>query len=349
MTSDDGTGSSARFKSPSSVVLVGSNLYVADYDNHSIRKLALATGAVTTFAGSNGVSGSTNGTGAEARFKNPFGITSDGAFLYVTDSGNNTIRKIDIATAAVSTLAGTAGSTGFQDRTGSAARFKNPTGITTVDGTSLYVTDSGNNSIRRVIVESAVVTTLSTGTITSDNASFVFAAVSTARGSKAAKFKGPYGVATDGSNLYVANTGNSALLKMTMSSGIMAPMAVNNSNPGSSFVFSAMTATNWSGSAAQFKNPYGITTDGANLYLTDSGNNAIRKLVLATDQVSTLAGTSGTSGAADGTGAAARFNMPYGIATDDGANLYIADNKNNTIRKAVVSTGAVSTLAGKAP
>lgn len=349
MTSMNGTGSAARFNSPASVVTVGTNLYVADYNNHTIRKIGLASGAVTTFAGITGASGSANGTGSAARFNKPFGITSDGTFLYVTDSGNHTIRKIVLATGAVTTLAGTAGVKGFLDRTGAAAKFNNPTGITIDDGTNLFLTDSGNNVIRKVVIETGAVTTLSASSIDTGTPSYLFTAMtSTKNTGKSTKFKSPFGITTDMTNLYVANTGNSALLKLVMASGVISPLAVNNANSGnSSFVFSAMTSTNWNGSAAQFKNPYGIATDRTNLYLTDSGNHTIRKLVLATDEVSNFAGTSGTSGATDGIGAAAKFNNPIGITFDDGANLYVADNKNNTIRKVVVTTGAVTTVAGK--
>jgi hypothetical protein len=347
----NGVGSAARFNSPASVVTVGTNLFVADYSNHTIRKVGLTTGAVTTFAGVNGVIGSTNGIGSAARFNKPYGITSDGIFLYVTDSGNHTIRKIVISTGAVTTLAGTAGLKGFLDRTGSAARFNNPTGITTDDGANLFLTDSGNNVIRKVVTETGVVTTLSKGDMVNDAPSFLFKAMTSTKSTGvSAKFKTPFGIATDTANLYVANTGNSALLRLAMASGVMTPLAVNNANSGnSSFVFSAMTSSNWNGSTAQLNHPYGIAVDLTYLYLADSGNNTIQKLDLATDAVSLIAGTAGTSGSADGTGAAAQFNNPTGITVDSGTDLYIADNKNNTIRKAVIATGAVSTLAGKAP
>jgi hypothetical protein len=105
--------------------------------------------AVTTLAGSAGSSGSTDGTGTAARFNNPSGITSDGSNLYVADSGNNTVRKVVIASGVVTTLAGTAGSYGSTDGTGTAARFNNPSDIIT-DGTNLYIADFGNNTIRKI-------------------------------------------------------------------------------------------------------------------------------------------------------------------------------------------------------
>ncbi len=91
------------------------------------------------------------------------------------------------------------------------------------------------------------------------------------------------------------------------------------------------------GAAARFSNPSGITGDGTNLYVADTYNHTIRKIVIATGEVTTLAGTAGMSGSLDNTGAAARFYRPYGI-TSDGTNLYVADTENHTIRKIVIAT-----------
>lgn len=103
--SSDGTGTSALFNGPKGITLTGSNLYVADTDNNTIRKIVVSTGVVTLFAGSTtGASGSTDGTGTAARFHSPSGITTDGTNLYVTDAGNNSIRKIVIATQEVTSL-----------------------------------------------------------------------------------------------------------------------------------------------------------------------------------------------------------------------------------------------------
>jgi len=145
----DGTGTAARFYDPYGITTDGTYLYVADSGNNTIRKVSISSGAVTTLAGTAGYSGYADGTGTAARFYDPYGITTDDTYLYVTDSGNNTIRKIEISSGTVTTLAGTAGSSGSTDGTGTAARFNNPCGITT-DGTYLYVTDSGNNTIRTI-------------------------------------------------------------------------------------------------------------------------------------------------------------------------------------------------------
>ncbi len=147
--SQDGTGAAARFSLPFGCTTDGTNLYVADASNHTIRQVVIETGVVTTLAGTAGLSGSTDATGTAARFNIPRRITTDGTGtnLYVTDGGNSTIRQVVIATGVVTTLAGTAGLSGSTDATGTAARFYYPFGITT-DGTNLYVADGDNQTIR---------------------------------------------------------------------------------------------------------------------------------------------------------------------------------------------------------
>ncbi len=132
----DGARAAARFNSPYGITTDGKNLYVADSNNSTIRKIVIATGAVTTLAGATGRGGATDGTGAAARFNHPFGITTDGTNIYVADSFNHTIRRIVIATGAVTTLAGTAGSAGSVDGPGETTRFNSLYGMTN-DGTTL--------------------------------------------------------------------------------------------------------------------------------------------------------------------------------------------------------------------
>jgi sugar lactone lactonase YvrE len=103
--STDGTGTAARFNGPAGIITDGTNLYVADTSNNTIRKIVISTGEVTLFAGSStGDAGSTDGTGTAALFHSPSGITMDGTSLYVSDAGNNSIRKIVISTKTVTTL-----------------------------------------------------------------------------------------------------------------------------------------------------------------------------------------------------------------------------------------------------
>ena len=92
--SANGTGTSASFNTPSGITTDGTNLYVADRENHLIRKIVISTGVVTTVAGT-GSQGSANGTGTSASFKYPSGITTDGTNLYVTDYLNHLIRQVE--------------------------------------------------------------------------------------------------------------------------------------------------------------------------------------------------------------------------------------------------------------
>jgi len=119
--SANGTGTSASFYNPAGITRDGTNLYVADHNNHLIRKIVISTGAVTTVAGT-GSQGSADGTGTSASFYRPTGITTDGTNLYVADYDNHLIRKIVISTGAVTTLAGT-GSSGSANGTGTSASF----------------------------------------------------------------------------------------------------------------------------------------------------------------------------------------------------------------------------------
>jgi len=267
---------------------------------------------VTTIAGSAGANGSADGTGTAARFYHPFGITTDGTNLYVTDYGSSTIRKIVISTGAVTTIAGSAGVVGSADGTGTAATLNYPTGITT-DGTNLYVTDTYNSTIREVVISTGAVTTIAGSR-----------AIGSADGTgTAATFYYPTGITMDGTNLYVADNGNSTIRKIVISTGAVTTMA------GSA---GAIGSADGTGTAAAFNYPIGITTDGTNLHVTDSGNNTIRKIIISTGGVTTVANFAGAIGSADGTGTAARFNYPSGITTD-GTNLYVTDTDNNTIRK----------------
>jgi DNA-binding beta-propeller fold protein YncE len=106
-------------------------------------------------------------------------------------------------------------------------------------------------------------------------------------------------------------------------------------------------STDATGAAARFNFPSGVATDSAgNVYVADSSNSTIRKITPA-GAVSTLAGTAGVRGSTDGTGAAARFNFPNGVATDSAGNVYVADRSNNAVRK-ITPAGAVSTVVGVA-
>ena len=142
---------------PLGITTDGINLYETDAYNYKIRKIVLSSGAVTTIAGppagTTGSGDTDNDTASNARFNGPFGITTDGINLFVSDVRNHKIRKIVISSGAVTTIAGPpAGTTGSGDTdndTASNARFNLPYGISS-DGSYIYVGDFNNNKIRRI-------------------------------------------------------------------------------------------------------------------------------------------------------------------------------------------------------
>ena len=284
--------------------------------------------SLALFAGDMAGNGNVDGIGAAARFRSPQGLATDSAGnVYVADSLNHTIRKITPA-GVVTTLAGTAGVTGSTDATGAAARFNSPLGVATDDAGNVYVADFGNHTIRKITPAGAVTTLAGTAGVTG----------STDATGAAARFSSPLGVATDSAgNVYVGDTNNNTVRKIT-------PAGVVTTLAGTAGVTGSTDAT---GAAASFFAPLGVATDSAgNVYVADLGNHTIRKITPA-GVVTTLAGTAGAFGSTDATGAAARFDGPFGVATDSAGNVYVADSGNSTLRK-ITPAGAVSTLAGVA-
>jgi len=320
----DGTGTEARFSEPQGIATdsIG-NIYVADTYNHTVRKVTPA-GVVSTLAGEARSTGSADGTGVEARFDGPYGIAADSAGnLYVADTGNSTIRKIT-PDGIVSTLAGKAGVGGSADGIGAAARFGGPSGIATDSFGNIFV--AGNYTIRKITPD-GVVSTLA-GKV---------ASVGSEDGVGAdARFAGPRGVATDSfGNVYVADEGNHTIRKIT-SAGNVSTLAGSPEKGGS---------VDGIGAEARFNLPSAIAQNGeGNLYVSDSGNHTIRTITPA-GAVSTLAGTAGETGSADGVGAQARFYFPTGVAADKAGNVYVVDSSDNRIRR-ISPAGVVSTLAG---
>ena len=280
----------------------------------------------TTLAGIATLAGTVNGTGTAAAFNSPAGVAVDGSGnVYVADTGNSVIRKITSA-GVVTTFAGNIAGPGSKNGTGTAAEFNLPYGVAVDASGNVYVADSGNSMIRK-ITSAGVVTTLA-GTAGLSGA--------TNGTGTAARFNFPQGVAVDASgNVYVADSDNSVIRKIT-AGGVVTTLAGTAGLAG---------ATNATGVAARFNVPQDVAVDASGtLYVADTGNNTIREVTPA-GVVTTLAGTAGLTGFTDGTGAAAQFNSPQGVAVDVDGNVYVGDTFNDVIRKIAVG-GVVTTLAG---
>ena len=320
----DGTGTAASFELPDGITAdANGNLYVADV--RTIRKIIPSTAVVTTLAGTYGTTGSTDGTGSAALFGRSGGIAVDtDGNAYLVDAGNNTIRKTT-PEGLVTTLAGTAGKPGSADGTGTAASFDGPEGIAVDASGNIYVADTYNDTIRKVTSD-GVVSTLAGTAGTSGSADGTGATAS---------FDEPQGIAVDASGNVYVTTYNNTIRKVTPE-GVATTLAGTVGKSGHA---------DGTGTAASFNWPQGIAIDASgNLYVADSDNCTIRK-VTSEGAVTTLAGTAGTYGYADGTGTAALFDWPEGIAVDASGNIYVADNGNSLIRK-ITPAGVVTTIIG---
>jgi hypothetical protein len=294
----------------------------------------IATGVATTLAGSS-TKTSVDGTGT-ATFTCPKGITTDGINLYVVD--NNTVRMIAAsgvgATLGTMTSANTVVTTMAPSASGVPYTFGTPAGITT-DGTSLFVADG--SSVVRIAAP--------TGAMLSSMNAASGVAVSIAASAVAAT-----GITTDGKNLFVSDNAGTKnnIIKIAPPSGVsLSSMLAASAVASNLSTASTGGATEGAGTAALFRTPSDITTDGVNLYVVDQGNNKIRMIApaggatlanisAASSVVSSITGASGVQvtpgGYLDGAGSAATLNGPTGITTD-GVSLYVTDSTNGTIRK----------------
>lgn len=317
---DGGAATTALINLPYAVAADGSgNVYIADHDNHRIRKVD-PSGIITTIAGTG--TGSYFGDGGAAtlaRIQKPRAVAIDPAGNVVfSDYGNNRIRKINVTTGIITTIAGTGGIPAFSGDGGpaTAAQLGYAWGIAYDAAGNLYIADNQNCRIRKVTPAGIISTIAGNGScfISGDGGPAI-----------AARVQYPTGVAVDGTgNIYIADNGNNRVRKIN-TSGTISTIA---GSPTYGF-----SGDGGPGTAAMVSSPVGIATDpSGNVYIADQNNNRIRKINTA-GIISTYAGN-GTPGYAGDGGmpALAALNHPSGFATDGLGKFYIADNENNRIR-----------------
>jgi sugar lactone lactonase YvrE len=254
-----------------------------------------------------------------AAFNNPCGVAVDGTSVYVADYNNHRIRKIRRSDGYTETLAGD-GTNGFLEGTGPSARFSYPTSVAIDSSGNLYVADSGNCRIRKILPNRT------TMTLAGSMCAFADGDATTAR------FFSPTGVAVDASgNVYVADSENHRIRKVRADG--------NTTTLSGSGTDGFMDGP---GASARFSTPTGVAVDSNGIvYVADQGNHRVRKIA-ADGTTSTLAGGANAA-LADGSGPVARFNGPYALTVSPSGDLYIADTMNDRVRK-VRPDGTTTTL-----
>ncbi|EAY26097.1 Ig-like domain-containing protein [Microscilla marina] len=281
---------------------------------------------------------SNSSNGNETTSDAPAGMVKspDGVFLYVSDEKNHVIKKIRVSDSTVSIVAGSVGASGLvNDPVGTNARFNHPSGLAIDDAGILYVADKDNHVIRAIANPDGAATVT---TVAGDGTSGDAIGASTS-----ARFREPSDVAVDFSgNLYVADKNNHKIKKVDLNTNTVSIL----SGPAVGTVFPA-GATDGTASIARFFFPTSIALDrSGNLFVADRHNNLIRQVATSSGATSTYAGDISQTNAlyVDGAAASARFNHPTGITVDMVGDVYVADTRNQVIRK--ISEGQVTTIAG---
>jgi DNA-binding beta-propeller fold protein YncE len=305
----DGVAGEARFEVISGVTSAGGFVYVLD--NQAVRRANIETAEVSTFAGQLNIVGAEDGTGASALFHNPVGITTDGTYLWVADSENFVVRRIEIATQKVTTLTGRLGEAGADDGGPGVASFEEMRDLT-YDGRYLYLVESTNNAVRRIDPQTGTVFTVAGG---NDKG------LSDGLG-PLAEFNAPrYIEAIGPRQVFVSDTDND---RPRFCDGS------NNDGGGLLFVTSPLGDDpgfqDGIGRSALFRRPRGLAFDGKNLLVADTDNFVIRSVNLGSDTVTTIAGTAGVAGHQVGVGTNAQFDKPFDLHYDaESRALFIAE------------------------
>lgn len=333
---DDGLAVDAQISVPGGIAVnaSGTLLYIADKNNHCIRKVDLVSGIITTFAGTNTAGYSGDGLLAtSSKLDNPIAVALDATGnLYIADRNNHRVRLVNASTNVLIDIAGT-GVAGFSGDGGlaSVAQIDFPVGVAVDQQSNLYIADANNSRIRKV--------NLSSGNI------------STVAGNGSIGFSGDGGLATDAAlhrarqvavdaqgNLYITDLDNQRIRKVDAVTKIITTIA---GTGVAGFSGDGNLAT-----LAQLHMPRGVQVDASgNIFIADRDNHRIRKIDITTSNISTIAGT-GTAGFSVNLATSAQLNQPGGVAVDNDGNIYIADSHNHRIRKILASTGEIVTIAG---
>ncbi|MFN2642029.1 MAG: hypothetical protein ABR548_09095 [Actinomycetota bacterium] len=330
---DGGPAVDAKLNHPSGIAVDATgNIFIGDTTNNRIRKIDSA-GVISTIAGTGEAGAIGDGAPATAaQLSGPRGLTIDASGLYITDTGNSSIRKIDSTgninfvsggVAACLAWSGSSGDTITALTTG----FCSPADVAVDSTANIFVSDTGNNRIRKI--DSGGTTTTVAGLGTADFGGDGLPA-------QLAQLQAPAGIAVNAiGDLFVADAGNARIRKIDASGSITT--IAGGGAPGGD----GGPATN-----ALLPKPAAVAIDGTGtVYIADAQANSVRKID-ATGVIATIAGDGRCTYAGDGGQAsAASLCKPQGLVLDGAGTLYIADTGNHRVRK-IDATGVISTLAG---
>ena len=334
---DGGAATSAQLDNPRSVAVDGrGTVYIADTMNHCIRQVDASTGVITTVAGTGaqGYSG-VGGAATSEQLHLPAGVAIDGlGNLFIADTGNHRIRRVDATTGVITTIAGN-GTSGFSGDGGAAtsAQLRGPEGLAVDALGTVFIADTQNQRIRRVDAVTGVITTVA-GTGIAGHSGDSGAATS-------AQLDLPLGVGIDGlGTIYIGDTVSARVRKIDATTGIITTVAGNGTL---GFGGDGGVAT-----SAELHSNNGVAVDGlGNLFIADAGNSRIRRVDASTSIITTFAGTGAQGYSGDG-GLATSVHLasPNDVAVDALGNLYIADTANARIQRVDAMTGIITTVAG---
>jgi hypothetical protein len=341
---DGGPATLADLNTPVGAVLDKSgNLYIADEINNLVRKVAAGTGVITTFAG-NGTAGYTGdgGPAVSAELYDPFSLALDNAGnLYISDAGNNVVRKVTATTGIITTYAGN-GTVLYSGDGGAAtsAGLGYLEGIAMDGSGNLYVAESGYERVRKIAANTGTISTVAgsgQGGYSGDGGAATTAALLS-----------PTGVAIDHfGNLYIADLGNNVIREVTASSGVISTVAGN--GYGAGIGQGGYSGDGGAATSAELYYPQSVAVDGAgNLYIADSSNQVIRKVTASSGVISTVIGNGPQNpcrsfGGDGGPANSAALCYPQGVSVDSADNLYVVTG-DSRVREATVSAAPPTAL-----
>ena len=324
---------------PSAIVFdTTGNLYIAETGNHVIHKVD-TQGHITTIAGTGtqGLSGD-GGAATQAQLDSPQGLALTSTDLYIADTHNHRIRKLNLTTNLITTLAGTTQGFSGDSMVASQAQLNLPTALTIDANQNLYIADTANHRIRRIDATTGIITTVAGNGTQGDSGDQGPA--------PSAAIDSPQGIAVDtAGNLYLADTHNHRIRRIDTTTGIITTLA------GTGTLGSP--TDNIAASNTQLALPRGLTIDASgNLYLADTANHRIRRIDATTGIITTVAGT-GTQGYSGDTGLAtvATLDSPRSVTVASTSHVTLADTANQRVRQITATTGnpptsTIQTIAG---